>query len=77
MSIRSLIEINHDLVHTEGDQTAFLRALQMFVNSGSKSDALELERFGLKVIGQRHHSSVFYIEDTADGFPVKTFPAKP
>lgn len=73
MSIRSLIEINHDLVRTEGDQTAFLRALQMFVNSGSKSEAELLERFGFKVIGQRHHSGVFYVEDNADGFPVKTF----
>lgn len=78
MSIRSLIEINHDLGGVLGDD--FLVVLGYYLKSGSKDDAEHLRRFGVSVVGQRHHSSTWMIDGTPDGFPahhVKRRPAKP
>lgn len=69
MSIRTLIEINHD--YGVRDQDALLPALQRYLNSGSREAAQELEHFGLRVIGLRHHSSPYILDGTPDGFPVQ------
>jgi len=73
VSFRSLIEINHDYVVRS--QTDLLEALQRYLASGSREDAQELEFYGVKVIGMRHHSSRYIIESDADGFPPHYLPA--
>ena len=73
MSFRSLIEINHDYVVRS--QTDLLEALQRYLASGSREDAQELEFYGIKVIGMRHHSSRYIIESEPDGFPPLYLPA--
>jgi hypothetical protein len=70
MSIRSLIEINHDHSGRWGGED-FLDALERYVRSGSRECAEALEPYGLKVVGQRHHSGVFILDGTPDGFPVQ------
>lgn len=68
MSIRSLIEINHDFAwRMDAD---FQQALQRYLASGSQheADALKLS-YGLNVIGTRHHSTDFRIPEGTDGFP--------
>ncbi len=69
MSIRTLIEINHDYAHKVTlDVVPFL---QQYLASGAKDDAARLERFGIKVVGMRHHADKFVIDARADGFPPK------
>ncbi len=69
MSMRTLIEINHDYAFdiTHG----LIPALQRYVASGSKDDAEALSRFGVKVIGMRHHADKFIIDGRTDGFPAQ------
>lgn len=73
MSIRSLIEINHDRCGTMSlaDREAFLEALDAYVASGSQRTAEPLERFGLRVVGMRHHSNNYVIDGKAEGFPAQ------
>lgn len=72
MSIRSLIEINHDFC---GDLDGKLvETLQRYLRSGSREYADELDRYGIRVISQRHHSGTYYVESEPDGFPVKMVP---
>lgn len=69
MSIRSLFEINHDFGHRiEREPEAFVRALDAYIRSGDSRTANALEPFGLRVIGQRHHSSEYRIDPKTDGF---------
>lgn len=75
MSLRTLLEINHDAAIT--DDLTLLTALQRYVSSASPRTAAELERFGIKVVGMRHHSSAFVVPDGTDGFPVAYLPAQP
>lgn len=74
MSIRSLIEINHDLGHTHWD--GMVEALAAYLASGDPRSAAELERYGIRVIGQRHHSGFFFVKGTPDGFPVRHVPPR-
>lgn len=75
MSLRSLIEINHDFTHRlERDE--FVEALTRYLCSGSRQNAEDLERFGLKVIGMRHHSGSFYLDGEPDGFPAVSVPRR-
>lgn len=70
MSIRSLIEINHDRAHDLDMNLASV--LHRYLCSGDKTRfADELERYGIRVIASRHHSSAYYIEGDVDGFPAK------
>lgn len=63
MSNRSLIEINHDFSHLiEHDSEAFLLALGRYLRSGSTRNAVELERWGVRVFGMRHHTEGFDIK---------------
>lgn len=69
MSIRTLIEINHDAGYRIDDQPSeFAAALGRYLRSGDSRTAEELERFGVRVIGQRHHSSDYRIDPQTDGF---------
>jgi hypothetical protein len=67
VSNRTLFEINHD--YAVRDQTDLLPALQRYLSSGDRQSAEELERFGIRVIGMRHHSGKYIIRDEVEGFP--------
>lgn len=67
MSNRSLIEINHDFTHDLGPE--FLEALGRYLRSADDKNAEALERWGVRVVGLRHHSEKFYIDSRAEGFP--------
>lgn len=70
MSNRSLIEINHDYWHVlDSHPLDFLAALQRYLSSADNDNAEALRRFGVKVVGMRHHSDKFVIDATAEGFP--------
>lgn len=75
MSNRTLVEFNHDYCGTLDDR--FLGALQRYLKSASEEHASELGRWGVTVIGMRHHSGVFYLDREPDGFPVKIVPHRP
>ncbi|HEY9219568.1 MAG TPA: hypothetical protein VIO94_16085 [Phenylobacterium sp.] len=75
MSLRTLLEINHDAAIT--DDLALLTALRRYVSSASPRTAAELERFGVKVVGMRHHSSAFVVPEGTAGFPVALLPVAP
>lgn len=68
MSMRTLIELNHDYSDKlcSHELQAFLR---YYLASGSKRDAEALERFGAKVVAMRHHSDNWIVDGNADGFP--------
>lgn len=68
MSKRSLIEINHDF-WPEANSAGLLDALTCYLRNATSENAADLERFGLRVIGMRHHSEKFIIDGRADGFP--------
>lgn len=71
MSNRTLIEINHDFGFKIEDAPArFVEALGAYLASASRENAQELERYGVRVIGMRHHSENFILDGTPDGFPV-------
>ena len=67
MSIRTLVELNHD--YDWFDTPEALAWLSRYRASGAKEDADALARFGVKVIGIRHHADKFIIDGKADGFP--------
>lgn len=64
MSIRTLIEINHD---NEID-IEVLAALQQYRRSGHPDDAERLEDMGVRVIASRHHADDYRIPAGAWGF---------
>ena len=67
MSIRTLIEINHD--RTWDIDEEFLADLRGYLSGGSIRCAEALEQRGLRVIAQRHHSSDFHFDpNKVDGF---------
>lgn len=69
MSSRTLIEINHDF---EGRLDAdFLAALRRYLCSANRDTADDMARFGVRVIGMRHHSGNFVLDGEPDGFPVQ------
>lgn len=60
MSIRTLIEINHDYLHRiEEDAQRFAELLSYTLGSGTRDAVDELERYGVVKFGSRHHSGVF------------------
>jgi len=68
MSIRSLIEINHDKTH-ELD-AAFLEVLRLYLTSGDSRWAQVLDLYGVRVISQRHHADNFRVPNGTPGFPL-------
>lgn len=70
MSIRSLIEINHDFCDRL-DSPAFVAALQRYLRSGNRECAEDLDLFGVRLVANRHHSADYYIVGRHDGFPAR------
>ena len=60
MSNRSLLEINHDF-YGELNTIAFRDALANYVTNPSLKNQEDLEQFGVRVFGIRHHSVKFEI----------------
>lgn len=57
MSNRTLIEFNHDYAgQIMADEEGFMLALGRYLNSADKIGEQGLERYGVRVIGMRHHS---------------------
>lgn len=69
MSNRSLIEFNHDFTGDLGFE--FINELRRYMASSSRTTAERLERYGVRVLGMRHHSGNFILDGTPDGFPVQ------
>lgn len=67
MSLRSLIEINHDFTWRL-DDPEFVDLLCRYLSSGDRRTADDLRRFGVTVISQRHHSADYHISGRPDGF---------
>lgn len=67
MSIRILIEINHDKMNSlDAD---LIRTLESYLCSGDEERHAEaLERYGIRVISSRHHSTIYHIPADTDGF---------
>jgi hypothetical protein len=61
VSNRTLLEINHDYVHSLNDPTPFKEILIRYLCSASPQNAEELKRYGVRVFGIRHHSEGFSI----------------
>ena len=67
MSIRTLIEINHD--KTYSFDAALIEVLASYLRSGDNNRyAGALERYGIRVISSRHHSTTYHIPPGVDGF---------
>lgn len=64
MSNRSLFEINHDYTGNidRAREGELERALLRYLRSVDKDSAANLERFGIRVFGMRHHSDGFEIQ---------------
>lgn len=69
MSNRTLIEINHDFAGGLGEP--FAAAVRRYLQSASLETASELEHYGVRVLGMRHHSGKFILDGDPDGFPVQ------
>lgn len=67
MSNRTIIEINHDC-YSKINSVGFLDAIASYINSGSREDADDLERFGVRVFGMRHHSDPFSVTVSGQTF---------
>lgn len=67
MSIRTLIEINHDF--SDGLDAEFLARLQRYARSGHRDDADMLSDMGVHVIADRHHEDEYRIPAGTPGFP--------
>lgn len=67
MSNRSLLELNHDHGHKiDEDPAKFNEVLQRYLSSASKENAADLERYGVRVFGMRHHSEGFDVRWGSD-----------
>lgn len=66
MSIRTLIEINHD--QSAGLDVDFLAALQRYARSTHPDDAERLADMGVRVIATRHHADDYRLPSDAPGF---------
>lgn len=74
MSIRSLLEFNHDYAHEiTNDPAAFIAALRRYQNCADRETAAPLERFGVRRVSTRHHADKFHIDEREDGFPARYF----
>lgn len=58
MSIRSIMEFNHDMSHEiERNPQAFLTILGQYLASANFRNSVELQRFGITVMASHHHSA--------------------
>ena len=57
MSVRTIVEFNHDYAHRiDEDGAEFVAWLRYALNSGSSVNWERLEQFGVRRIVQAHHS---------------------
>lgn len=57
MSIRTIVEFNHDRAHQiASNPDEFINLLGQALNSGSNECWARLERFGIRAVNGRHHS---------------------
>ena len=76
MSMRTLIELNHDYADRLTDPE-FLAFLRYYLASGSREHAEHLQRFGARVIGLRHHTDNWIVDADSPGFPPRYLKAAP
>lgn len=58
MSVRTVVEFNHDQTHAiSRDPTEFHLLLINALRSGFDQDWQKLQRFGIRAVGSAHHSS--------------------
>ena len=64
MSTRTLIEIDHDRLHTiETKKTQFIKDLIAYLHSPTvESGEGLLSDYGISILGQRQHSSPYHIQ---------------
>lgn len=55
----------------------FLVRLARYLRSADRDNAEALERWGIRVIGMRHHSGNFILDGEPDGFPVQYLTLQP
>ena len=68
MSIRTLIEINHDF--TGYINSDALDVLRLYLASGDHERYRDpLRRFGIMLIASRHHSTDYRLPDKVEGLP--------
>lgn len=78
MSIRTLIEINHDYGR-DICKPELLGLLQRAINCAGRDEHQALEdgtHGGVRVIATRHHADPFWIREGTDGFPAKSYIAR-
>lgn len=62
MSNRTLIEINHDYAgDIDDNHVHFVARLLSYLRGGGEHNKEELERYGVRVFGTRHHSEGFNV----------------
>ena len=58
MSTRTIVEINHDYAHRiEEEPESFVRDLMRYLGSAGEDNATRLERYGIRLAWQGHHSN--------------------
>lgn len=72
MSIRTIVEFNHDLAHQiKSSPDEFVTLLGQALNSGNNECWARLERFGIRAVNARHHSVRATVEVGAQGQKVE------
>jgi hypothetical protein len=70
MSMRTIVEFNHDYAHViSGSPEEFVQLLRYALNSGDKREWDELDRFGVRRAVMTHHSSDRAAVVNGDEFP--------
>lgn len=63
MSNRTLIEINHDFAgEIDREDTQFVIDLVAYLRAGGERAKENLQQYGIRVLGTRHHSDGFCIK---------------
>jgi hypothetical protein len=71
MSMRTIIEINHDLGHMiDNRPDDFLDALQALLSSANQNTAAALGRFGFRVVETVHHSTDRKVVIMGEDYPL-------
>ena len=72
MSYRTLIEINHDVLHEiDRDPEGFIRALKERCSHLHSNLDASSKPFGLKRVATRHHSQAYLVNELNEGFPAE------
>lgn len=69
MSNRTIFEFNHDLAHRiAAEPRVFAELMDRYTRSGAREDAEDLERFGVRLLTIRHHSTPFTLTVSGETF---------